>query len=146
MAVPKLKYYKNLTKGPVRIQEFSLPKGGALQIDAALVNDPKFSRSVGVLIGEITKREYDEIQDADRLQSNVIGRRDLPTVITIVEDRNADKGYREVVQTVETDLHSVEVARLREQQREMIQGVRPEMDVSAFPGAEFGTRSRPDKG
>ena len=144
----KTKYYKNLTGGPVRILEHSIPKGGVLQLPTEDTLGPKFTPAVGVLIGEIDKAEYDVFLDAQRSASNVLKRRDLPKVVTVVEDRTSPKGWKEVEQTVEVDLHSKEIENLRNAQRASVitEGIRPEIDADQFPGADFATGSRPDLG
>ena len=148
----KTKYYKNLTGGPVRILEHSLPKNGVLQLPTEDTVGPKFTPSVGVLIGEIEKTEYDAIMEKQRQGSNILKRRELPTVTTIIQDNTNSKGYKEVEQTVETDPHPRENEILRQQieqlrnQQTVTEGIRPEISIDQFPGADFATGSRPDDG
>jgi len=148
----KTKYYKNLTAGPVRVLEHSIPKAGVIQLPTEDTLGPKFTPSVGVLIGEIDKNEYDAILEKQRENSNILKRRDLPTVTTIVQDNSDPKGYKEITQSVETDPHPRENEILRRQleqlrnQETITEGIRPEINVDQFPGADFATGSRPDAG
>jgi hypothetical protein len=155
MAIPtnsKVKYYKNLTDSPVRILEYSIPKGGAIELAAEDTRGPKFAPSVGVLIGEINKIEYDDILNRHREGSNVLRRKDLPKVVTVVQDNSSSKGLKEIEQTVEVDAHPRETEILRNQLNQLrngetiTEGVRPEIDHDQFPGSDFATGSRPDNG
>jgi hypothetical protein len=141
----KVKYYKNISQGPVRVVEHSIPAKGAIQVPTEETSVPKFANAVDVLIVEITKTEYDEIVQKDKQLSNIRQRRDLPKVITVVEDRTSSKGWKEVEQSVETDLHPKEIEAFRNQQT-VTEGVRPEIPVDQFAGADFATGSRPDDG
>jgi len=148
----KTKYYKNLTQGPVRILEHSIPKDGVLQLPTEDTLGPKFTPSIGVLIGEIDKAEHDAIIQKQREGSDVLKRRDIPKVVTIVEDRTNAKGYKEIEENVVLDAHPRENENLRREleklrnQQTMTEGIRPEISADQFAGADFATGSRPDNG
>ena len=147
MAVAQLKYFKNKTNNLVRAGDHSLAGNGVIMLPKDKAEEPSFANSVGVLVDEITKDQYDAIIGQRKQTNNVLRRRDKFEVVTVVEEREvgSKKGWKEIKQEVILDPHPQE---LREYQKAKEEGLlepgsRVQLDVSQYAGADWGTTSQP---
>lgn len=132
----KVKYFRNMTQNPIRVDSVNFEAYGkrdVAEVAEEIFNSAKFAPSIGTLIQEINEAEYKErLSEAYQKTSIVKPGYTPPQVISIRENnRGAAEEYK---QDVELEGYAP------------VTGLRREISVDQYQGADFATGSRVDPG
>lgn len=141
MAPRKIKYYRNTRPNPIRVSTVSLnprgQEGDSAEVTADVYDDKRFTNSVGVLVEEITKAEYDSLMDAEK--ANRAQEVNNPTLTIYHSDA---EGKTSDLNTTQAQVVDVEKAK-ENKEREVVLEVSSD-GVAQYQGAEAVTKGRKD--